>query len=309
MSGLTAADFKVGDTPDLYNVLLSLPARFEDGRVALFAPELGEQALAFTAMRVGRSHRADWILTWLFDGAPDRDAIRTAMKAGAAALDYVLSPGAWRIEKVSDVNWLEQCYQQFQPFTVGPFFIYGSHHEGAPPADLLPLQIDAATAFGSGEHGTTAGCLRALALLKDQGFVPGSVLDMGTGSGILAVAAARLWASPIVAVDIDPESVIVCDRHAAMNGVADRIACSAGEGFAAVQETFDLVIANILAGPLINMARDLVGHVAPNGVFILSGMLTEQAAEVAVAYTARGCVLEKTFTQEPWDAQLWRRSV
>jgi ribosomal protein L11 methylase PrmA len=101
------------------------------------------------------------VVTWLWDGPPDETEIAQA-----------LGGSDWRVEKVADVNWLEHSYKQFAPFSVGEFFIYGSHYEGAPPPGRIPLLIDAATAFGSGEHGTTAGCLRALLVLQDEGFKP-----------------------------------------------------------------------------------------------------------------------------------------
>ena len=291
------------DGPQFYNVILPLPAALDEARVLATAPDLTETALAFSAMREGNNHKAGWVLTWLFDASPDENLIRAAL--GAA--------NGWRIEAAPRVSWLEHSYRQFQPFAVGPFFIYGSHCEDAPPPNMLPLQIDAATAFGSGEHGTTAGCLLALARLKEQGFAPhlfpGGILDMGCGSGILAIAAARLWAGTVIAVDIDGEAVVVTGRHAEMNNVADRIAASAGDGFASPEARgpFALVIANILAGPLVAMAPDLVRATAPGGAFILSGMLAEQAEEVAAAYRALGCTLAESFPRGDWDAQLWRR--
>ena len=287
------------DSPQFYNVILPLPAALDEARAIGTAPELTEGALAFSAMRQGNNHKAGWILTWLFDAPPDEDIVRAA-----------LGKDGWRIEAAPRVNWLEHSYRQFQPFSVGPFFIYGSHYTDAPPVGALPLQIDAATAFGSGEHGTTAGCLLALGRLKEQGFAPAGILDMGCGSGILAIAAARLWRENVTAIDIDAEAVIVTERHAEMNGVTHRIAASAGDGFAAPEARgpFGLVIANILAGPLVAMAPDLVRATAPGGAFILSGMLAEQAEDVAAAYHALGCTLAESFPRGDWDAQLWRRA-
>lgn len=285
--------------PDnLYNIILSLPASLDEGRVASLAPELGERALATSAIREGNVHTADWIVTWLMDGEPDQGEL------------MALLPGLpWYVEKVADVNWLAHSYRQFQPFSIGAFFIYGSHYDGALPPDKMPLQIDAATAFGSGEHGTTAGCLRALLSLKGEGFAPRTVLDMGTGSGILAIAARRLWDVPVLATDIDEESVIVAARHAQMNGIDD-MTCLAGDGFAVPQvrdgAPYDLIIANILAGPLIAMAADLCAVL--RGKVVLSGMLEEQADEVRSAYEARGCRLVSAFPQAPWTTLLLEKS-
>lgn len=285
-------------TPDLYNIIVSLPAALDDGAVGHFAPALDERALAVSAMRAGNVHTADWVVTWLVDGAPDE-----------AELAGIFGADKWRVEKVADVNWLAHSYKQFEPFTVGEFFIHGSHYEGQPPPGSIPLQIDAATAFGSGEHGTTAGCLRAMLALQEAGIHPRRILDMGTGSGILAVAAAKLWSVPVLAVDIDPESVIVAARHAAANGTGTAITAVQGDGFAApaVAERglYDLILANILAGPLIVMAPDLAEYMAPGGHFILSGLLDEQEDDVAGAYRGFG-TLVASYVQEHWVAQLWR---
>jgi ribosomal protein L11 methyltransferase len=285
--------------PALYNIIVSLPAALDDSAVSNFASALNDRALAVSTIRKGNKHTADWVITWLVDGKPDDGEI-----AG------ILGGADWRIEAVADVNWLEHSYQQFKPFSVDEFFIYGSHYDGAPPPDKIPLQIDAATAFGSGEHGTTAGCLRALLVLRDDGWKPRNILDMGAGSGILAIAAAKLWFCRVLAVDIEEESVIVSARHAAMNGVSDRIDCVQGDGFAppsvSEKKPFDLVLANILAGPLITMASDLC---AVTGKYIiLSGMLDEQAAEVQAAYEKRGCRAVRQFSQEGWTALLLEKT-
>ena len=175
----------------------------------------------------------------------------------------------------------------------------------------MGLQIDAATAFGSGEHGTTAGCLEALAFLENDGFEFRNILDMGTGSGILAVAAHRLWPKASnLAVDIEEESVIVTRRHAAMNGI-DSIIAVHGDGFATpeVQQKnpFDLVIANILAGPLVAMAGDMTSVTKAGGFILLSGMLEDQAASVQPAYEACKCRLYRRFDLKGWSSLLLQK--
>ena len=292
------ASSAASNDPDYYQLTLLLPATVGDSDATATAPALSEAALAFTAMRDG-GQTGPWRLSWLFDGPPDEAFVRDA-----------LGDTGWTIEPVANVNWLAESYRQFPAFTVGPFFIYGSHHTDAPPVGLLPLQIDAATAFGSGEHGTTAGCLLALAGLREGGFAPARILDLGCGSGILAIAAARLWPdTPVAATDIDEEAAVVSTRHIEMNDVASQITADQGDGFAApgAKGSFDLVIANILAGPLIGMAENLVAAVTPGGCFILSGLLTEQSAEVSAAYQAQSAELLESFTRDGWVAQLWRR--
>jgi len=283
--------------PDLYNIIVSLPAALDDSAVGHYASVLNERALAVSAIREGNVHTAGWVVTWLWDGPPDETEVAQA-----------LGGADWRVEKVADVNWLEHSYKQFAPFSVGEFFIYGSHYDKTPPTGKIPLLIDAATAFGSGEHGTTAGCLRALLVLQDDGFKPRKVLDMGTGSGILAVAAVKLWSVPALAVDIDQESVEVAARHAAMNGTGTAITCICGDGFAtpevAQQGPFDLVLANILSRPLIEMSDALCAATKPGGRIILSGMIDDQGAEVQAAYEKLGCRTLRHFSQSGWTALL-----
>lgn len=214
----------------------------------------------------------------------------------------------WDIEEIAEKNWLLESYKQFPPFPVGNFFVYGSHYEGDILDGQIGLQIDAATAFGSGEHGTTKGCLLALQDLKDQGVCPWNVLDMGCGSGILAIAAWKLWRTPIMAVDIEEESAIVTRRHCAANDIKigkASLTCLQGDGFTteAVQtrKPFDLIIANILAGPLKDMAVDLKAVLDINGFVILSGMLNEQADDVLESYAALGLSLKQRYDLDEWS--------
>ena len=249
-------------------------------------------------------------------GEPDRDDIllRVTLALQMAALDITITRDDIKIDRVPQIDWLAHSYQQFSPFTVGEFFIYGSHYTGDKPADKRPLQIDAATAFGSGEHGTTAGCLEALQDLKRDGFVPAHTLDLGTGSGILAIAAWKLWGTPVLATDIDPECVRVTDVHAGMNDTKlapEELTTETADGFNSPRlngETkFDLVIANILAGPLITMSADLIKTVADGGYVLLSGMLGEQAPEVGAAYTDKGLTLVRRYDRAEWTSLLLRK--
>lgn len=290
-----------------------LPARVEDSVAGSLLDALNDWALSATAIRDGNKHTHDWHLRWMVEGEPSAQDVllRVTLALQLAKLDIALSASDIKIEPVPDIDWLAHSYQQFAPFSVGAFYIYGSHYEGEKPAGKILLQIDAATAFGSGEHGTTAGCLDALQDLQRQGFTPQSTLDLGTGSGILAIAAWKLWGTPVFATDIDPESVRVTEVHADMNqtplsGAA--LSTEVADGFHSKRlngsETFDLVIANILAGPLVSMAADLVKTVAPGGYVLLSGMLNDQAAEVAAAYTSRGLRLKTRYDRAEWTSLL-----
>lgn len=207
-----------------------------------------------------------------------------------------------------DKNWLEEVYQAFPPMEIGTFYLYGSHYKDQIekiPDHLIPLQIDAATAFGSGEHPTTRLCLERLSALKAQGHIFQNILDMGCGSGILAIAAQKLWPdAKIYGVDNDAESVNVSAEHAQTNDVTGiHFECADGYNAEIVQNhhPFDLIIANILTRPLISMAPQC-GQVAKlNGHLILSGLLDRQKDEVIKAHEDHGFTFVKNWTHETWS--------
>lgn len=216
------------------------------------------------------------------------------------------------VEALPDRDWLKYVHESFPPVTVGPFFVFGSHWKETPPPGLLPLKIDAATAFGSGEHETTKGCLLALEHLKQKHPDLRSGLDMGCGSGILAIAMTKLWpVLRVLAVDIDPESIEVTRRHVQFNNAGGSIVAIAGDGYAdpAVGKTgpFDLIVANILAGPLIEFSGDLARHLKNGGYCILSGLLKRQAADVLSAHAAHGLVMEREFPINDWQTLVLRK--
>jgi len=291
----------------LFTVRLKLPATIGNHEVPHFA-ELFDSA-GFSAAREDNKHTGDWVLEWICDNAPSLDNGYAGLGMIVSAHGLVIGEACFEIEDTPDRDWLSYSYQQFPAFNVGPFFIYGSHYEGAVDADKFGLQIDAATAFGSGEHGTTAGCLEAMVWLEAQGMCPWHVLDMGTGSGILAIAAWKLWKTPVLAVDNDAEAVCVAEHHRVLNGVPDgkmNILCAVGDGFAAdiVQQRkpYELVIANILAGPLKEMAEDLAAVVDDSGRVILSGILDEQADSVVAAYDTHNLRVIKEFHINGWTS-------
>lgn len=252
-----------------------------------------------------------WVLEWVLEHDTPSEELAKRLSLIAAVNDVAGVPEEnsqdWSSEKIPDIDWLAHSYKQFPPFSVGPFFIYGSHYESSVPDGQMGLQIDAATAFGSGEHETTKGCLSAMLDLKGLGVCPWNVLDMGTGSGILAIAAWKLWKTPILAVDNDAESVRVAKHHQDINGVSDTssgMTCAVGEGFAAPiaikKKPYELIIANILAGPLIEMSIDVEPLIDENGYIILSGILNEQADDVLAAYEALDLVLKKRYEIGEW---------
>jgi ribosomal protein L11 methyltransferase len=248
--------------------------------------------------RLGPHETGDWQFTWLLD-APINDhdfwtAVETTLPAACGTPERI----PLSINTIEDQNWLLASYRGFPPQIVGQFFIRGSHDGAAPvPEGLIAITLDAATAFGSGEHGTTRGCLLALCDLAANNVRPARVLDLGTGSGILAIAAAKLWQSAeIVAIDNDPESVKVAKEYAALNLAPMRTTL----GDAPADGPYDLVIANILAGPLKELAPGIVAVTAPGGTIILSGLLDTQQDDVTAAYTLHGVTLTQATQIEDW---------
>ncbi len=308
----------------VYSLTLSFPAGLDDERAGSFVSALGiecslnalPEPLAESALREGQDHRHDWIFQWLFEDRPD-PAVFAAIINGlrgrlAPDLPSVTIDGLTIGEMPDNTDWLAQSYQQFEPFHESGFYIYGSHIDRPEPGRDIPLQIDAATAFGSGEHGTTAGCLALLTGLKAEGFRPGSILDIGTGSGILAIAAWKLWGVPVVATDIDSESVEVTLRHARMNHVPDTaMDCFQADGFAAAKlqhkNHWDLVIANILAGPLKMLAEPMIAAACNGGTIMLSGMLDEQADDVLSVYCSKNCTMKQRYRRGDWTSLLLQK--
>jgi ribosomal protein L11 methyltransferase len=204
-------------------------------------------------------------------------------------------------------DWVSAVYKGFPPLTLGKFYIYGSHVEETPLQGLIPLQIDAATAFGSGQHESTEGCLKALSLLAEQGTYA-RPLDMGCGSGILALAMAKLWQAPVLACDNDPEAVRVTQGNAQLNHLELLIEAKVSEGFSSIQGLqFDLITANILAGPLCQMASSAVQCLRPGGVIVLAGLLNRQAEDVIDAYRAAGSKLADQLFIGDWSTLIMRK--
>jgi len=223
------------------------------------------------------------------DAAPERPRL-TALLAGAALLAGVQVP-EFRVERLPDIDWVTESHKALPAIQAGPFYVYGAHVRAPAPAGSIPILIEAGPAFGTGRHESTLGCLLALAGLAENRkppWAPADALDMGCGSGLLAIAIAKLWACPVRAVDNDPQAVRAAAGNAAANGIGGLISACPGEGYdraaVGVETQFDLIAANILAGPLEAMAPGLKHHLAPGGVAVLSGLLEDQAGAVIAAH-------------------------
>lgn len=200
----------------------------------------------------------------------------------------------WTVSEVPDVDWVAKVRRDLPPVEAGRFFLYGSHDADKVPEGSVPLLIEAAMAFGTGHHATTLGCLRAIDRLETEGVRPQRVADVGSGTAVLAMAAARAWpeAGPILAGDNDPIAVETAAANVEANDLEDRVACLEAQGLDHPAfhgaAPFDLILANILKGPLIALAPDFAAATAPGGRVILSGLLTEQADEVSGVYSRSG---------------------
>lgn len=295
------------DSTNLISLCLSLSSPFDDDIIMEAASVLDEEAVSSSWEKVTVNGKdTGWTIMWVIHELPDIKALskRLTKIIGINITEDLL---AW--QPVPDVNWLEESYRSFPPLRVGSFYIFGSHHKDPIPKGVIPLQIDAATAFGSGEHGTTRGCLEALVKLHKAGFKPKTILDMGSGSGILAIAAWKLWKKPILAVDIDKEATAVACRHRRINGVPTGekgMRCVTGDGYRARavrqnSKEFDLIIANILAAPLVHMAPDLSSHLSKKGKAVLSGLLIEQQDDVIKAHQACGLKRPSRLPRGEWQ--------
>ena len=229
-----------------------------------------------------------WEIGGYFTAPPDEAAL--------ALLAVALGAADFAISELPETDWVAHVRRELKPVVAGRFFVHGSHDADKVPAGSVPLLIEAAMAFGTGHHGTTLGCLQMLERLISDGDVPASVLDVGCGTAVLAMAAAHVCDGPIVASDIDPVAVDVAQANVAANGLEGRVRCVLAEGLDHGDITgtgpYDLVFANILKAPLIALAPEISRATAPGGKVILSGILNHQADDVAVAYAASGYNLD-----------------
>ena len=220
------------------------------------------------------------------------------------AAAYGANPFA--VSQVPDVDWVAHVRRELTPVTAGRFFVYGSHDADKVPAGVEALCIEAAMAFGTGHHNTTKGCLEALDRLAVQGVEPRRIADIGCGTAVLAMAAARLWPVTVLASDIDAVAVDTAAANVIANGLDGRVVCLEAAGFDHPMlddnAPYDLVLANILKQPLIDLAPGMAARVSPGGHIILSGILTTQAAEVVRVYADAGFTLQNRDDLSEWSA-------
>lgn len=241
---------------------------------------------------------------WTIDiYVPNEDAetalSRTKDHLGSDGLGVELT-----LEKLGDQDWVAMSLKGLKPVGAGRFFVHGAHDKDKIPAGAVNIEIEAGQAFGTGHHGTTAGCLEALELLLRQRTFE-RIFDIGTGTGLLAIGLAKALRQPVLASDIDPISVEVAQENAILNGVGSwvHVVEATGMHHAKIRNNgpFDLIVANILAGPLIAMASDIAGEIRSGGSLVLSGILESQANRVVAAYVAHGLRLERQALRDGWS--------
>jgi ribosomal protein L11 methyltransferase len=286
------ASFAIGDEGAAKRVVDTLTEIFFEDQAAFAAFERPD----------GR-----WDVTVHFAEAPDQALLRELV--GQTAGEEIARTITF--DTVEAKDWVKASLEDLVPVPAGRFVVHGQHDRERVPANKLSIEIEAALAFGTGHHGTTRGCL----LLLDhvlKAHQPRRVLDLGTGTGVLAIAAAKALHSGVLASDIDPPSVQVARENARLNQTGHLVEMIRATGFSAPQFAkrgpFDLVLANILANPLRQLATPMARHLAPSALVILSGLLTHQAPAVIAAYRARGLVPLKHLRIEGWSSLLLRKA-
>ncbi|WP_146691168.1 50S ribosomal protein L11 methyltransferase [Bradyrhizobium canariense] len=285
-------NFAVGNEHSAKRVVDVLTETFFEGQAAIAAFERPD----------GR-----WDVTAHFAETPDQALVRelVADAAGAEIAQTIA------FDTVEAKDWVKASLEDLVPVPAGRFIVHGQHDRLRVPLNKIGIEIEAALAFGTGHHGTTRGCL----LLLDhvlKAYYPRRVLDLGTGTGVLAIAAAKALHRPVLASDIDPASVRVARENARLNETGNWVQTICATGFSAPQFAehgpFDLVLANILANPLRQLATPMARHLAPSALVILSGLLTHQAGGVIAAYRARGLVPVRHLRIEGWSSLLLRNT-
>ena len=297
-------------SPEFWSVELDVPVDL----VPAAEEMLGEAGIAVSSYEVPRAGLAmspDWRVQVLFDAPPDEQDWRARMTAVAAGLDI---PATIRFAHLPAQDWVRHTNTLNAPIRAGRFFLYGAHDAGRVPPGALGILLDAGLAFGTGRAPSTYGCLQAIDDLC-RVSAPHRMLDMGTGSGVLAMAAAktgsRAGARAVVAADIDPVAVDVTRNNVRLNGLSARIgaltASRPDDPRLLRAGPYDLVVANILAEPLCRMATGLSRLVAAGGHLVLSGLLAREERLIVARYRATGLSLARRIPREGWHTLVFNR--
>jgi ribosomal protein L11 methyltransferase len=265
---------------------------------ALVDAVMAREDLAITASAHENEATGEWVFEATCDSPPDVDSFAELARATlGGSVQFAIEP----IDP--DVNWVAKSLEGLAPVVAGGFYVYGSHETMPVPAGLTGIRIDAAQAFGTGHHETTTGCLEAISrVLKRRKYR--RLLDVGTGTGILAIALTKRLHLPVLASDIDPVAVTTTAENARDNGVARLIVPIVATGLShrviAGNGPYDLIVANILAGPLTKLAPAIGRTAAPHAAIILSGILVSQAPRVIAAYAGQDMILRRKIIKKEW---------
>jgi ribosomal protein L11 methyltransferase len=287
----------------IWSASFKAPPALADAMAATFE----EAALAVTVFAPPR--KAEAHVEALYDSEPNIAQL-TAPLAIVAMMHGVTTPKV-TIKEMPKLDWLKKVAEDFPPLPISRWTIHGAQHRSKVPNRRFALQIDATNAFGTGEHPTTRGCLIMLDQLFKQGMKVRRMLDMGCGSGILAMAAAQLYGRHHVAVDMDPDSVVIAKNNANANGLRKNIRTAVSHGYNAhivkAGAPYDLIMANIFAKPLSHMAANLKHHLRPGGMIILAGLLNHQANMVIAAHRMQKLYLVKRMIIGEWSILALKR--
>ena len=285
----------------MWQLTFLVPARAHEMGENVFT----ELALAVSSFEQEALEGKPWKVEILLESRVDNAEInrRLAILADVTGIDMP----TFEMTELLQKDWVDEVQKSFPAFRVGRFWVHGSHIADAPPASSIPLLVDAGMAFGSGEHATTFGCLLAIDKLARQRHFT-NILDMGCGSGILALAAAKTFKTSVLAVDIDRMSVKVAAENAEINKVAQYVTALHGNGYSLStvknHAPYDLICSNILAKPLTKFSRHLAASLAPDGIAILSGLLAKQERMVMEAHESHGLKLIKRIALNGWHTLL-----
>lgn len=286
------------ETKELWSIRIDFAARPDEARRMQIETVMEALGIALSSFEDGRG----WRMETIAEAKPRVAEVRAALKPfGVAAT----------IARLPQRNWVLESRKGLPPLKAGPFFIHGEHDRDKRPKQGVALEIDAGMAFGTGRHETTMGCLKALLRLKKTHKFK-RILDVGTGTGILAFAAWHLFGQPVIAGDNDKDAVRVAKENAVINGLKKHVRIVSSDGYKAKairdHAPYDLITANILANPLIALAPALARNLARNGRAVLSGLMTNQAKDVLAAHRAVGLELDFQLRLGDWSVLVLKKA-